>query len=174
MSVPAALGVLHRLQVPQSVPCGKEVTLKRLFRCVVVGDLSSGNMCSIAVLRGDLISSSLSMRSWCRCLRIIHLLAQCLVLTQSQSASTALCRQFINGDKSPRQLSISSVVSLRAFETFTWSRATCRSSVTGRAPSQTVRTLSFVSFAFAVVCALMRSLFMSCITRSKVRPEPGV
>ena len=56
-------------------------------------------MCSIAVLRDDLISSSLSMRSWCRCLRIIHLLARCLVLIHSQSASTALRRQFINGDK---------------------------------------------------------------------------
>ena len=128
-------------------------------------------MCSIAVLSEDLISSFLSMRSWCRCLRIIHLLAQSLGLIHPQSASTALRRQFINGDKSPRQLSISSVVSLRAFETFTWSRATCRSSVMRQTPSQTVRTLSFVSFASAVVCALMRSLLMSCIMRSKVPPE---
>ena len=35
VSVPAALGVLHRLQEPQSVPCGKEATLKRFFRCVI-------------------------------------------------------------------------------------------------------------------------------------------
>ena len=94
-------------------------------------------MCSIAVLRDDLISSSLSMRSWCRCLRTIYLLAQCLALIHPQSASTALRRQFIKWDKSPRQLSISSVVSLRASETFTWSRATCRSSVIRRTPSQT-------------------------------------
>ena len=35
-------------------------------------------MCSITVLKDDLISSSLSMRSWCRCLRTIYLLAQSL------------------------------------------------------------------------------------------------
>ena len=101
-------------------------------------------MCSIAVLRDDLLSSSLSLRSWCRCLKIIHLLALCLGLMHPYSASTALCRQFINGDRGPRQLYISSVVNLRASETLTWSRATRHSSVTGRTLSLLSNSQNFL------------------------------
>ena len=134
-------------------------------------------MCSIAVLRDDLLSSSLSLRSWCRCLRIIYLQAQCLGLIHTQSASTALCRQFINGDKCPQQLSISSVGSLRALETFTWSRATCRSSVTRRTLSSISNSQNFLfrQLCFLLWCfAIMQSLLKPCITCSKFPPEPGV
>ena len=49
-----------------------------------------------------------------------------------------------NGQKSPRQLSISSVANLRASETFTWSRATRHSSVTRRTLSSISNSQNFV------------------------------
>ena len=81
-------------------------------------------MCSIAVLGDDLISSSLSVGPGAGSIS--------LGLMHPYGASTAMRRQFINGHKSPRQLSISSVVNLRASETLTWSRATRHSSAIRR------------------------------------------
>ena len=90
VSVPAALGVLQRLHVPRSVPLRIGSYSQSFFSlCCGWRSVQRIWICSIAVLRDDMISSSLSMKSWCPWLRITHLLAQCLGLIHPQRASTA-------------------------------------------------------------------------------------
>ena len=151
----------------------KEATLKRF---IAVLSVRPKWMCSIAVLRDDLISSSLSMRpgaavlepstcwlnlsDWC-----IHTALPLLCAVKSSMVTGFL-------DNSPF-LQWSTCALSRRLRGVEQPVALLRKDGL-YPPSQTVRTFSFVSFSFAAVCALMRSLLKSCIIRSKFPPEPGV